>query len=66
VFWRIAEVLMGLLVVGLGLFTKEFTPIDWTTVLIWGRGQNARIPEIAGPFYVLLRAFLHYIGITGK
>jgi hypothetical protein len=67
VFSRVVEVLMGLFNIGLSLFNKEFTPVGWTTMLIWGRGESARIPRwIAGSFYFVLGAFLLYAGITGK
>jgi hypothetical protein len=67
VFWRVAEVLMGLFCVGMGLFNKEFTPLGWTTMLIWGRDENARVPRwIAGSFYFVIGALLLYGGITGK
>ena len=66
-FWRVVEVLMGLVCVGMGLFNKEFTPSGWTTMLIWGRSENARIPRwIAGSFYFVLGALLLYAGITGR
>lgn len=66
-FWRVLEVLMGLFLIGMGLFNKEFTPLGWSTMLIWGHNDNARIPRwIAGPFYFLLGALLLYAGITGK
>ena len=66
-FWRLVEILVGLFSIGTGLLDKEFRPIGWTTMLIWGRGENARIPRwIAGSFYFALGALLLYIGIAGK
>lgn len=58
---------MGLICIAMGVFTPEFKPIGWTTWLIWGTGENARIPRwIAGTLYVLLGSFILYLGITGK
>ena len=66
-FWRVVEILLGLSVIGLGLFSKEFRPTGWITLLIWGRGENARIPRwIAGTSYVELGLLLLYAGITGR
>jgi hypothetical protein len=65
--WRVVEVLVGLFSIGMGLLNKKFTPVGWTTMLIWGRGENARIPRwLAGSFYFALGLLLLYIGITGK
>ena len=65
VVWRFVEILIGLFSIKTGLFDKEFTPVGWTTMLIWGRGN--RIPRwLAGSFYFALGALLLYIGITGK
>jgi len=67
VFWRVVEILMGLFLIGMGFFNREFTPTGWTTMLIWGRDENARIPRwIAGSFYFGLGVLLLYAGITGK
>ena len=64
-FWRIVEVLMGLLLIGSGLVSKEFTPIGWTTILIWGK--DARIPRwIAGTFYAVLGLLMLYWGLSGR
>jgi hypothetical protein len=58
---------MGLFSIGMGLFNKEFTPVGWTTMLLWGRGEKARIPRwIAGSFYFVLDALLLYNGVTRK
>lgn len=66
-FWRVVEILVGLFSIGMGVFKKEFTPIGWTTMLIWGRGENVRIPRwVAGAFYVALGLVLLYIGVTGR
>ena len=66
-FWRVVEILLGLLNIGLGLFNKEFSPAGLTTMLIWGRGKKARIPRwIAGTFYAGIGVALLYAGITGK
>lgn len=41
--------------------------MGWTTSLLWGNDDDARIPRwVAGPFYVLLGALLLYWGVTGK
>jgi hypothetical protein len=45
VFWRAVEILVGLFSIGVGLFSKEFTPIGWTTMLIWGRGENGGLRD---------------------
>jgi len=67
VFWRVVEVLVDLFSIGMGLFNRKFTPSGWTTMLIWGRGEDARIPRwIAGSFYFALGALLLYNGITRK
>jgi hypothetical protein len=67
VFWRVVEVLVGLFSIGMGLFSKEFTPSGWTTMLIWGRDETARIPRwIAGSFYFVLGVLLLYNGIERK
>jgi len=67
VFWRVVEVLVGLFCIGMGLFNREFTPIGWTTMLIWGRDETARIPRwIAGSFYFLLGVLLLCHGIGRK
>ena len=66
-FWRIVEILMGLFCIGMGLFNKEFAPIGWTTMLIWGRARDARIPRwIGGTFYGALGLALLYAGSSGK
>jgi len=66
-FRRGFDIVLGLIAIAGGLFSREFKPIGWTTWLIWGRDENARIPRwIAGSFYFLLGAFLLYIGIKGK
>ena len=66
-FWRVVEVLVGLFCIGMGLFSKEFTPIGWTTMLIWGRDETARIPRwLAGSFYFVLGVLLLYNGIERK
>jgi hypothetical protein len=50
-----------------GLFSKEFKPIGWTTALIWGNDEKARIPRwVAGPFYVVLGIIVLYWALTGK
>ncbi len=65
--WRGLEILFGLVVIAMALFSKEFTPIGLTTRLIWGRGEDARIPRwIGGTFYVVLGLLLLYIGVSGK
>lgn len=66
-FWRVVEVLTGLFCLGLGLFNREFSPMGWTTMLIWGSDEKARIPRwIAGSFYFALGALLLYHGIARK
>lgn len=67
VFWRVVEILLGLGVISLAVFSKEFTPIGLTTRLIWGRSKNARIPRWIGrTFYVALGLVILYIGVTGR
>ena len=66
-FWRTIELLIGFGCILMGLLAKEFTPIGWTTKLIWGGEKCARIPRwIAGSFYVVLGFFSVYLGLTGK
>ena len=66
-FRRVVELVFGLASVAFGLFNKEFTPIGLTTLLIWGKDKNARIPRlVAGPFYVVLGLLMIYISLTGK
>lgn len=65
--WRVLKIILGLICIGSGLFSKEFQPIGWTTSLIWGRDENARIPRwVAGPFYVCLGLLVLYWGIANK
>jgi hypothetical protein len=66
-FRRGFDIVLGLIAIAGGLFSKEFKPIGWTTWLSWGRDENARIPRwVAGSFYCVLGLFLLYVGITGK
>jgi len=66
-FWRGFELLCGTACILLGLFNTEFTPIGWTTKLVWGTGKDARIPRwIAAPFYIAVGLFALYLGFTGK
>jgi hypothetical protein len=66
-WWRVLKIAGGLICIGGGLFSKEFKPIGWTTALIWGRDENARILRwIAEPFYVALGLLMLYWGITNK
>lgn len=59
--WKIVKIAVGVLCIVGGLFQKEFKPIGWTTALIWGRDENAKIPRwVAGPFYVVLGALAIY------
>jgi len=52
VFWRLVKILLRLFVIRAGLFSTEFEPMGWRTRLIWGSGENPRIPRwIAGTFY---------------
>jgi hypothetical protein len=66
-FWRIAEIILGVVVILyglLGLSLKEYPPLGWTTKLIWG---EKNIPAwVASPFYFLLGLLLLYWGLTGK
>jgi len=60
------KVEVGLGIVGIltGIFVKEFKPSGWTTHLIWGGGENARIPRwVAASFYIILGTLLIYHGI---
>jgi hypothetical protein len=55
---------LGVAAIAMSLFAKEFVPSGWTTHLIWGRGENARIPKLVGrAFYFILGALLIYWGI---
>ena len=66
-FWRVVEILLGSFAIGSGLFSTKFEPIGFTTRLIWGTGENARIPRwIAGTFYAVLGLLLLYAGVTGR
>jgi hypothetical protein len=61
------KLVLGIICILGGLFSKEFKPIGWTTALIWGRDENARIPLwVAGPFYVVLGSLVIYWAVTGK
>ncbi len=65
--WRIAKVVCAVVCILSGMFSKEFKPIGWTTALIWGKDENARIPRwVAGPFYVVLGIIVLYWALTGK
>jgi hypothetical protein len=66
-FWRLVKLVLGITCILGGLFSKEFKPIGWTTALIWGKDENARIPRwVAGPFYVVLGSLVIYWAVTGK
>jgi hypothetical protein len=66
-FWRLVKLVLGITCILEGLFSKEFKPIGWTTALIWGKDENARIPRwVAGPFYVVLGSLVIYWAVTGK
>jgi hypothetical protein len=55
---------IGIVAVIMGLFVEDIKPSGWTTRLIWGSGQDARIPRwVAGPFYFLIGVILLYRGI---
>jgi hypothetical protein len=65
--WEVIRCLLGGVCVTTGLSNKKFTPLGWPTSMIWGSGENARIPRwVAGPFYVLLGSFLIYWAIKEK
>jgi len=54
---------LGLLAICTSLFVKEFRPSGWTTHLIWGGGEDARIPRpLAAGFYFMLGIILLYWG----
>ena len=58
------DVALGILLILVALFAKEFTPMGWTTHLIWGGGENARIPRwLAASFYFILGVLLVYRGL---
>jgi hypothetical protein len=62
VLWRGVEIFVGLYNIRTGLFERNFTPIGWTTMVIWGRGT--RIPRwIAGSFYFGLGILLLCNGV---
>ncbi len=66
-FERIVELVLGFGGLALGILVKEFKPVGWTTRLVWGKNENARIPRwIASSFYVVAGAFFLYLGFTGK
>ena len=61
---HVAEISLGVLALAMSLFAKEFIPSGWTTRLIWGRGDDARIPRPLGAtFYFIVGVALLYWGI---
>lgn len=66
-FERIVELVLGFGGLALGISVKEFRPAGWTTRLVWGKSENARIPKwLASSFYVGAGFFFLYLGFTGK
>jgi hypothetical protein len=46
---------------------SPFKPIGWTSELMWGNDENARIPLwVAGPVYVVLGLLTLYWWLTGN
>jgi hypothetical protein len=66
-FWQTIICVGGVVCIGMGIFQREFRPMGWTTILVWGNDENARIPRwIARPFYVLLGALMVYLSLKRK
>ena len=63
--WKVAKIVLGVGCILLGLLRQEFTPLGWTTELVWGK--QGRIPRwVAGPFYILMRILILDLALTGK
>ena len=57
---------MGAGIVGIltSFIVKDFRPTGWTTRLLWGKGEDVRIPRwVAAPFYFILGVVLLYYGL---
>jgi hypothetical protein len=66
-FERLVELALGFGGLALGILIREFKPAGWTTRLVWGKSEDARIPSwIGSSFYVLAGVFFLYLGFTGK
>lgn len=62
--WHILKIAAGISGILVGIFVKEFRPIGWTTRLIWGGSENARIPRpIAAAFYLILGIVVLFWGL---
>jgi hypothetical protein len=49
---KVLEIAIGTIGILMGILVKEFRPSGWTTHLIWGGGENVRIPRwVAATFY---------------
>jgi hypothetical protein len=58
------DICLGVLAIFAALFEKEFSPLGWTTHLIWGGGEDPRIPRpLAAAFYFIVGVILLYWGI---
>ncbi len=63
-WWHITKIALGILAVLMSLFVMEFRPTGWTTQLIWGDREGARIPRwLAALFYFIIGVVLLYRGI---
>ena len=63
-FRHCADIALGVMGVLIGIFSKEFRPSGWTTALMFGKGEKARIPRAAAAlFYMLVGLALLYHGI---
>jgi hypothetical protein len=64
-FSRVSSVLLGVISIIIAIFVKEFSPMGWTTSLIWGSGKDARIPRwIGASFYFIVGVILIYLGLV--
>jgi hypothetical protein len=57
------EIGAGIIGILTSLLVKDFRPSGWTTHLMWGGGEDARIPRwVAASFYFILGVVLIYHG----
>ena len=58
---------LAVIFISVGLFNKKFKPNSWTSKLMWGTDDDARIPRsIAGPVFVVFGLVMLYREFAGK
>ena len=53
-FWHAATIIAGLVLVGIGLLKKEFSPLGLTIMLIW---RDGRIPRWIAASFIFYSVF---------